>query len=504
MPDPSPVPWKINPPTSDDDVQKLDKLPGEYSNVKDNFGNPLALKQHTRFWFPDMSGAKVQYDQQGLAYAEQTWIAPWSVIKKDNPSDSYILPIVARQLMSWNREKFSYLNKFWDYAEFSLELDIYNLQRPLVVSDVSITPRTDMLDSKLEKVAQNYFGTSLGAFADSGWTSFDGWGTGYSSEYIEHVHRNLKIRRNDGSEFPGGDQVFPRMRSQFWQVTLVYKPDPYINRLGIRYAKVEIIPNLRMETLKNVSSAVIPTSEKGNPDFAKIDPDNGGDSSIIDRSTTGFPIREQQVTIRITYPWVSLETLLAAGPVGNPGQMQAGAGAAQVFPHHIPKGLYLGCINKKSFLGYPRGRVLYNSASIEESVSPVTGKIGYQVTHEFLVNPLMEWNQTRYTGKYLAKTSELSTANATIGGVTGPVPFATIQYGLLGDMVNPPWATGFVMQMDPRTGFERPYRVLMGGDGKADGDWQGVYPYPYKELNDLLYYGKVGDNTMTTKFPSEG
>lgn len=500
---PANIPWSIKPPTSDADLPKLTKLPGEFADNDLTALNPAVVASHTKYWFPDMSGHRAQYSADGgFVSAQQSWVAPWYASRVDG----YIalideLPVVLRQLTSWNRERFSYRNMMWDLNIKSKDSSwvATNLQRSLVVSEVELVPRPDLMDVNAENIAQNMQRTTLGMLGNSKTFVNDAWSGTYSSDFIRHVHANLKVYDNSGNEEIINQQVFPRMRSQFWQVNLVWRPDPFVNRLGIRYAKVEILPNLRMETLKNVSAGVIPTAASGNPDFAKCDPDAtpAGDSENIDRLTTGFPVREPQITVRITYPWVSLTKMLKAGPIGNPDQLAQNA-TAKVSPWAIPEGLFLGCINKSSFLGYPRGRVLYNSAAITEKTSPVTGAIGYEVTHEFLINPMMEWNQTRYTGKSLSGSSEVS---VTINGVAGTVLQGVLGYLKAEDQVNAQWATGFIVQMDPRTGFQKPARVSMDGGADQNANWQAVYPYPYKDFDKLLYYGKTGDGQS---FPNEG
>lgn len=499
---PANIPWSIKPPTSDTDLPKLTKLPGEFADNDLTALNPAVVASHTKYWFPDMSGHRAQYSADGgFVSAQQSWVAPWYASRVGYEALIDELPVVLRQLTSWNRERFSYRNMMWDLNIKSKDSSwvATNLQRSLVVSEVELVPRPDLMDVNAENIAQNMQRTTLGMLGNSKTFVNDVWSGTYSSEFIRHVHGNLKVYDNSGNEEIINQQVFPRMRSQFWQVNLVWRPDPFVNRLGIRYAKVDISPNLRMETLKNVSANVIPTNEFGNPDFAKCDPDANpaGDPENMDHLTTGFPIREPQITVRITYPWVSLTRLLSAGPIGNPGQLAANL-KANVVPWAIPEGLYLGCVNKSSFLGYPRGRVLYNSAAVTEKTSPVTGSIGYEVTHEFLINPLMEWNQTRYTGKSLPKSAGIA---VTINGVAVNVAQGIAYDIKAADQANAQWATGFIVQMDPRTGFMKPMRVNMGGGLDENGDWQAVYPYPYKDFDKLLYYGKNGDGQT---FATEG
>jgi hypothetical protein len=279
---------------------------------------------------------------------------------------------------------------------------------------------------------------------------------------------------------------------------------------------MEVQPSLRMESLKNIPMGVVPTDKTGNPDFNAIDPGyafdptftdprpNAGGVSAKGRSdwiqilSTGFPVREPQITIRLTYPWVSLKDLLNYGPIGNPAQLDAAEAnrIATIGPMQIPQGLYLGCVNRDSFLGYSRGRVLYNSAEVSESVSPVTGKIGYRVMHEFLINPNMEWNQTRYTGDYEPYLTPdkfyLKEVDPTSIGQDSAFSFSNL------DQYNPSWKTGFVVQLQGRTGNERVYRIKSSINGSTPSGYQAVYPYPYKQLNDLLYYGLDNEVSKTS------
>jgi hypothetical protein len=542
------APWPIDPPTPTAGVGnvlapgKLAKPPDE--PVSDKEGGTLGLRfigsdivsSHTKYWFPDMTGWRVSYGEHGPENCQQTWIAPWFVSPDPNyadpkftqdPNGYYALPWAIRQLLSWNRERYDHYNTFWDNdIDEQEEISGYhtfnrgkNSYRRLVVTGVELVPRPDLMDtaSDMKAVKDGEFSTigvmSLSRLEEDQWSDSGDESLKYL-KYVEYVQNQLRVIGDaDGvTEDKDWQQRFPRMRSQYWQVNLTWGPDPYINRYGIRYAKMEIQPSLRMESLKNVPMGVVPTDQYGQPAFDSVDPGyelkkpNGatfydnrkgvatgtiakGRSDWMQILSTGFPVREPQVTIRLTYPWVSLENLLKYGPIGNPAQLKPEEvdRLATVGPMMIPEGLYLGCVNKDSFLGYSRGRVLYNSAEVSESVSPITGKIGYRVMHEFLINPNMEWNQTRYTGDYepymdpesfyLKEIDPLSVGHDSI------FQFANGQSG-------PSWKTGFVVQLQGRTGNERVYRIK----SNKDTGYQAVYPYPYKQLNDLLYYGL--DNTV--------
>lgn len=531
------APWPIDPPTprpgvgNVQSVEKLIKPPDEPTDVFVGALSSQIVKSHTKYWFPDMTGWRVTYGEHGLENCQQTWIAPWYVKpdpsykdpKQENTSSFFDLNWAIRQLLSWNRERYDHYNAFWDSPSASTtEIEGYhsftqgwNSYRKLVVTGIELVPRPDLMDTASDRasVVDGNLPT-LGVMSRSQ-LDIDNWSESNDASldylgYVEYMQQQLRVigTANPDSEKKSWQQRFPRIRSQYWQVNLTWGPDPYINRYGIRYAKMEIQPSLRMESLKNVPMGVVPTDQYGQPAFSSVDPGHKFDPEFYDERkgvaigtfakgrsdwiqgvSTGFPVREPQVTIRLTYPWVSLENLLKYGPIGNPAQLKTDEAdrLASVGPMMIPEGLYLGCVNKDSFLGYSRGRVLYNSAEVSESVSPITGKIGYRVMHEFLINPNMEWNQTRYTGDYepymnpkdfyLKEVDPLSVGHDSI------FQFANGQSG-------PSWKTGFVVQLQGRTGNERVYRIK----SNKDTGYKAVYPYPYKQLNDLLYYGL--DNTV--------
>ena len=538
MADPTPF-WKINPPTPTTvagvPYNQIDKLPDEPSDVDISWLDPGIIQSHTRYWFPDMTGWRVGYGKNGLTSCQQSWVAPWKckVIadsEDGRPTEkaaAAYLPVVLRQMLSWNRERYSYYNKFWD-MDLANTGQLYsngkNQYRNLVITDIELIPRTDLLDSQSESkiVSDTGLRTSLGVMSNSGDTTRWDKDNADVLEFTRMVQQQLRMTTTGGIEtdfLKLHQQPFPRIRSQFWQINITWQPDPYQNRYGIRYAKIDIQPSLRMESLKNVPLGVVPTRSDGQPEFTLIDPNvivipkdtPGGDQSApgnmafkapvdymgksewIQPISTGFPVREPQITFKVSYPWVSLEDLLNAGPIGNPDQLVIGT-AGQVNPQTIPEGLYIGCVNKNSFLGYSRGKVLYNSAEITESTSPITGKIGYEVSHEFIVNPNMEWNQTRYTGDYQAGVDVIQWYTR----VTTPNSIGFLANEAPADANNPSFKTGYVVQMLPASGGRRVQRIAMTPGPTFD--WQAIYPYPYKDFKELLYYGMVDETVVFDPF----
>jgi hypothetical protein len=246
-----------------------------------------------------------------------------------------------------------------------------------------------------------------------------------------------------------------------------------------------------MESIKNIPIGIVPTDIYGNPDFKLVDAERDGDSSLIDNVTVGFPLREGQIEVVMTYPWVSLKDLLKAGPIGNPTQIPDLETGDFIFesvnPHNMSPGQFLGTVNTDPFLGFPRGRVLYSAAEIEEARSPVTGEVGYKVSNHFMVNTLMEWNQVRYMPKN-------KDADA-IGEIEG-------------DMT-PSWPTGFMVLMDKSKGSNIIYKFLMNkGDGLKG---HAIYPYPYRDWENsgqdpakgsLIYYGRINETDQFNPFES--
>lgn len=509
MPNPPTVTTNVPvPPTTDAALLAMVQLKPDLQASDPNCMDPGIVASHTSAWVPEMSSWAVGYDDHGLATTTQVWLAPFLVATPLQNSSGTIntrLPQAVRQLLSWNRQPFAQWSTFFD----TLYNDNYqpndpqpgepialNLMQPLVVKEVEVRPRPDLMDETYESSAGS-LGTSLRVMSrvpatDNAWDNASGT-IANTKDYLSHIRVNLGAFSQSApyAEIKSVRPVFPRVRSQYWQVSVKFARDEYVNRYGIRYAKVEVKPSIRLQAMKNAPAAVVPTDANGQPNFVdlykiedppKAAPQEG--SGILDLLTTGFPFREALIEYRITYPWVSLDKLLHAGPIGNPGQLNPNP-QADVKPFDIPDGMFLGAVNLKPFLGHPRGRVLYNGCELRECPSPVTGKIGYEVTHEFLVNPMMEWNQVRYNGTY-------DPFNPVVAPKDG-VSFA--------------WRTGYIVQT--RSSYTRvvngvnTYDPLYTIKYKNENKYGAVYPYPYMNFNDsdnpnLLYYGFIGDEFAPT------
>lgn len=523
--------------------------------------NPNVLAHQSAEWVPEMSGWSVEYDDQGLASCTQSWIAPATarVSISSNPlvTDPLIpITMATRQLVSWNREMFAASTHFFD-TDYNLSDYIFpsltanggtcslpgkpiakNLMIPLVPVQVELVPRIDLMDASQETSRKNEtVKTSIGVFSriparDTAWDSYSGSAIRDEGNYLGVVRSKMLVNdpptyNNDGTQNPAAEirsvrQVFPRLRTQYFQVNIQFKRDPYVNRYGIRYAHVEVKPSTRLQAMKNAPVGVVPTDFNGQPNYQKVyiqvskeekaKPPVQKGAAIIEHIDTGFPFRESLVEYRITYPWVSLETLLKAGPIGNPDQIKEQK-EGLVTPFELSKGMWLGSVNLHSFLGYSRGRVLFNSCELEQATSPVTGKIGYKVTHEFIANPAMEWNQVRYNGSYDPMLDPQKP------GAWDP------------NTAQPAWRTGYVVALNKNPTFTEDY--IDGGVSKKramyDPIWTykrvadrtstdppryskryPLYPYPYQEFykdqtdTGLLYYGYVGDAAPLAKIRGEG
>jgi len=452
--------------------------PGDPSSIGSGFGptgsiapflrwlDPEVSLRHTASWWPDPSRASLGYGSQGVDGSSQVWIAPWVVA--DSNGTPVFLPMALRQLLSWNRERYQAVNRFADHdIDNPNDPAVFPTERYNVVQKIDLKPRLDISDVKLEEMA-----FSLGGISSTGLLGYAGLpelGVGYGAE----VFQKIRYFAPDGSPLPR-QQTFPSIRGQWWEVTLQFAPDPYVNRFGYRYCSIEIKPNTRLESFKHLPMGVVPTGADGNPNFSLVDAENGGDSSLIERLTTGFPLREGQIEIVMRYPWVSAERLLRAGPIGNSEQIGA-VGLAPVNPFNMPPGQLLVTVNRDAFLGFTRGRVLYVSAEIEEAASPVTGRLGYRVSNHFIVNVNREWNQSRYSPPK-----------------AGVLNMAPIQ----ADMT-PTWGTGFMVMLDPAKSTNTIYKFVAPPAVQA----QAVYPYPYRDWSGLVYYGSLGDGQV---FESEG
>jgi len=332
-----------------------------------------------------------------------------------------------------------------------------------------------MPNTKLEELYQKYGEpTSYGMF---GYAGIANYGEGFSADY----YALAKLTDGYGNNLPE-QNTFPSVLGQWWEVEIQFAPDKYFNRFGYRYCKIDMKPTTRMESIKNLPLGIVPTNDEGNPNFALVDAEKGGKSEYIDNVTVGFPLREGQIEVIMTYPWVSIEDLLKAGPVGNPTQIPDLEGGNffydSVNPHNMSPGQFLGTVNTGSFLGFPRGRVLYSAAEIEEARSPVTGQVGYRVSNHFMVNTLMEWNQVRY----MPKNEDADILDR------------------IQDDMTPSWPTGFMVLMDKSKGANIVYKFLIDGPNGGPKKGHAIYPYPYRDWENkdadpdkgsLLYYGRV-------------
>lgn len=351
-------------------------------------------------WVPDYgAGWSVDYDPQGLSSMTQQWLVPRS-------GD---LPLAIRQLLSWNRDKFRADALFKD----ALAYDNKYYRHGLVVTGASLKPELTSADPAILMGHMQSPG-----FADA-------------------------MPVICGKVCPAGR--FPAVFTDKYRLTLQWSRDEFVNRFGIKYAKVEIAPSIRLESIHGSSMGVAPMDVDGGP---KTDV-----AADIRKLTIGFPQREPQILIRVTYPWVqmgvqgsaALGDITFAGPLGQLTDNE-------LAPGKVPIGQYLGTVNQFNFLGFRRGSVLYQTATLEQRISPVTGKLGFQVTHEFLALSNSSWNMTRIESE---PTSALDKES---------------------DAQEPQWPYGHVVAI------KRDNTVLLIND-------QPVFPYVHKDFANLLYYG---------------
>jgi len=363
-------------------------------------------------WIPKIDDVSIEYDAEGLSQVSSTWIVP----------RHELLPLALRQMLSWNRGMYAQYFQLRDWLP-TAPPNVY-FDRPIVPVSARLTP---MPTNKSPAFLANHFQTEV----------------------------SNKIA--NGSEQCGtcGYSVFPAIYTDKYRLDVQWARDEFTNRFGIKYAKVEIEPSIRLESISGSSMGVIKIDAAGLP----ITSPANGSNPIVEKLTTGFPLREPQVLIKVTFPWVSLfaaESLVSiinAGPIGNlPG--------VALRPGEIPSGLLLGCVNSSTFLGYPTGRVLYQSASLVEKVSPVTGRLGYQITHDFLCLGTSDWNMTRLKGGVEATD---------VPGV------------IVGDQKTAAWPYGYIVATDDRGVITL----------KAE---KPIYPYVYADLTPLFYYGGTGDS----------
>lgn len=363
-------------------------------------------------WTPDLSGGwGIDYDVEGLAGLNQTWIVP----------RNEKLPLLLRQMLSWNRDLYS---QYFQIRDWNPTASPTYFDRPLVPVSARLTP---MPTNNSPAFLANHFQTV------------------FSGKVATGVEQCGQCTYN----------IFPSVYTDKYRLDVQWARDEFTNRFGIKYAKVEVEPSIRLESISGSAMGLVKIDVDGTPKVVEGD-------KAIEKLTTGFPSREPQVLIKVTFPWVSLQNagaiaIVKNGPIGNWLGANFGPGA-------IPTGLLLGCINHDTFLGYPRGHVLYQSASLVEKVSPVTGRLGYQVTHDFLCLGTSEWNMSRLQG---AVTDEDVEINAAAGQETAL------------------WPYGFIVAVDNTN------TVIFKAQPPLDTS--PIFPYPYANLTGLFYYGGTDD-----------
>jgi hypothetical protein len=371
-------------------------------------------------WIPDISSWDLGYSTDGLNGVTQSWIVP------NNP----LLPLAVRQLLSWNRDRYEPYAAFYDR---NAHLGRKQAPRNLVPTAIKLVPLLN--------------GTG-GVPIVNGWTS-----RGISSGLVNCLGNSGGVGGGTvgiGGVLPGGfvSCAFPSVITDKFRMDITWSQDEFRNRFAIQYAKVEIEPSVRLESIHGSNLGVVPLNNNGEPDEL-LQPD----SKKIEKVTTGFPVREPQLLIKVTYPWVRFSgmapSIIKAGPIGEWTQNVSPATGK------LPDGQFLGCINDRTFMGFPKGRVLYQSADMVEKVSPVTNRLGYQITHVFMALTSASWNMVRMQG------------------------------GVDNSASNDLW----------------PYGHMIGL--KKDGTLKaGVYPYKFKNLNELLYYNN-GDNGGAPSVPND-
>lgn len=361
-------------------------------------------------WIPDLSRDwSVEYDPEGPSSITQSWIAP----------RHELLPLALRQMLSWNRDLYKLYFRLKDWEETSSS-GLY-FDRPLVPVSARLTPLP--VSESPDFLSGHFF-------------------TDFSDKAANGAETCARCGRN----------IFPSIYTDTYRVDVQWARDEFTNRFGIKYAKVEIEPSIRLESVAGSSMGVVKIDAAGAPVLT-------GDAPVKEKLTTGFPAREPQVLIKVTFPWVSLKaaasltSIINAGPIGN-------LPATVIAPGAVPSGQYLGTVNNDPFLGYPTGRVLYQSASLLEKVSPVTGRLGYQITHDFLCLATADWNMTRLKR----------------GVETADVPGV-----IAGDQKTTAWPYGYIVAVDD-TGA-----ITIMPNGKP------IYPYVYADLTKLFYYGGTSD-----------
>lgn len=388
-------------------------IPPVFSSVGMGKDGCRMVPDYSREW-------SIEYDPEGPSQVTQSWVIP----RHEQ------LPLAVRQMMSWNRDLYEDHFRFMDWRDTSATPTYFD--RPLVPVNVRLSPLPT--------------NTSVG-FMPNHMTSV--------------IAENLQ-------QYPYGCQCqFPTVFADKYRMDVTWTRDEFTNRFGVKYAKVEIEPSIRLESITGASMGVVNVDkDSGEPVLTPVD-----NPRAVENISTGFPLREPQVLMKVTYPWVRLggtgdpdaviqpRSILWAGPIGAIFSKVASPGM-------VPNGQYLGCVNNDWFLGFPRGRVLYQSAQLVEKVSPVTGRLGYQITHDFLCLSTAEWNQVR-----LQKVD--------------PNIETQVEQDLQQNTVL--WPYGFAVATD-KTG--KVIRISMPNN-------QPIFPYVYKNFDSLLYYGSTTDPAPT-------
>lgn len=376
------------------------------------------IGQQTCAWVPDMtSDWGMDYTSDGPSSLHSTWIAP----------ATGLLPLCLRQMMSWNREQYQDWYSFYD---FHASMGVKLFPRSLVPISIRIKPM--LIPSTPLKYKDMMT----------------------SRNQANDLYENCDAKLSDVTVSICSQGRFPSFLTDRYTIDISWGPDEFTNRMGIRYAKVEIEPSIRLESIHGANMGIIPLDANGNADINTI-------KKNINPVSTGFPSREAVLMCKITYPWVRLNgqwpSIVEAGPIGK-WSLNASpvAGTTQ-------DGLYLGCVNDRAFLGFPKGRVLYQSADLVEKVSPISGRLGYQITHVFQILPASSWNMVRYQG-------DMTVSLAKAGGVTE-------------------WPRGYIVALDNTGNIYKTPAVPPLIETV-------LYPYSHRNFNKLLYYGIVGDGLM--------
>ena len=362
----------------------------------------------TKNWQPDLTQFGLDYSMDGMASMTQSWIAP-----RDKN-----LALAIRQMLSWNRNLYKgglgySATIFNDHTYFPKGGITDPACRRLVPVSAKVTP---MLTNQTPEFMEGHMGAPINAST-------------YSA------------------------CAFPAMLTDKYKVDITWAPDEFTNAYDIQYARIEIEPSIRLESISGNNLGIVSLDAKG----------DANKNGKVFKISTGFPIREAQIMIKITYPWVAKDwgkvtvpAIEMAGPIGDWWGMMDDGPPMGV----LPPGQYLGTVNNKEFLGFPRGRVLYQSAEMVDRQSPVTTRLGYQITHVFLVLAGASWNYSRYEG-------------------------------CIGE-------NGFVVQTNEgqENEYYWPYgaTVAITKDGKVyQNNGKAIYPYIHKNFDNLLYYGGPGN-----------